>query len=372
MARPISVLRIQHNFVEPTNHRLLDEFARLPELKVRALCPTWGFESGNKRVLRRSPRPDLSVARTALTFHYATTIYLEKLAAEIRGIKPDIISVHDEPWSLTSWQVLVYRHLYSPRSKLVFCSAQNIMKKYPYPFSAIERATYREASAGYGCCEGVRDFARARGFKGIFEVVPLGIDPELFRYRPRESRIEGRPFVVGYAGRILEEKGVFTLLRAFALLKANVRLVYLGGGPDLARLKAAALEAGLAQQVEFIPPLPHAQVPDAIDRFDVLVVPSETTPTWKEQFGRVIVEAFSIGVPVIGSDSGSVPEIVGDAGLIFREKDHAQLAARIESLVSNTALLPAMSEKGRRRALEHYTWRRVAVMNRDIFLRVME
>ncbi len=371
MARPIRVLRIQHNFVEPTNHRLLDEFARFPELEVFALCPTWGVESGNKRILCCSPRPDLSVARTALTSHYATTLYLEKLAAAIRGMKPDIISVHDEPWSLTSWQTLVYRRLYSPQSKLVFCSAQNIMKKYPYPFSAIERSMYREASAGYGCCEGVREFARSRGFKGIFEVVPLGIDPELFRYRPRDARIERRPFVVGYAGQMLEEKGVFTLLRAFAALRSDARLVYLGAGADLARLQAAARETGVAERVEFIPPLPHARVPDVIDKFDVLVVPSETTPTWKEQFGRVIVEAFSIGVPVIGSDSGSVPEIVGDAGLIFREKDHARLAALIESLIVNTALLPEMSEKGRRRALDHYTWRRVAELNRDIFLRVM-
>ncbi|MFA6451529.1 MAG: glycosyltransferase family 4 protein [bacterium] len=371
MARRVSVLRIQHNFVEPTNHRLLDELARFTELDVSALCPEWGVESGNKRVLRNSPRPDLSVGRTILTSHYATTFYIQKLASAIRRLKPDVLNIHDEPWSLTTAQSLFYRRLFSPRSKIVFCSAQNIFKNYPYPFGAIEQANYREASAGYGCCEGVREVVRAKGYEGDFEIIPLGLDPELFSYRMRDGQIEGRPFVIGYVGRIIEEKGVFTLLRAFAALKTSgARLELLGVGPDIERLRADAAAAGVADRVEFLPPMPHAQVPEAIDRFDVLVVPSETTPTWKEQFGRVIVEAFSIGVPVIGSDSGSVPEVVGDAGLIFREKDHEQLAALLESLFGNPERLPEMSERGRARVLERYSWRRVAETYRDIYVRV--
>jgi glycosyltransferase involved in cell wall biosynthesis len=373
MAKRITVLRIQHNFVEPTNQRLLDELARFPELDVHALCPVWGVESGNKRVLRRSPRPDLEVGRTIFTYHYATTFYVQKLAAAIRRLKPDVLNIHDEPWSLTTAQALFYRRLYSPRSKVVFCSAQNIYKKYPYPFGAIERANYRAASFGYGCCGGVRDVVREKGYTGPFEVIPLGLDPELFSYRRREGRIEGRPFVIGYVGRIVEEKGVFTLLRAFAgVKKANAHLVFLGCGPDEERVRAEAAATGVADRIEFLPPMPHVQVPAAIDRFDVLVVPSETTPTWKEQFGRVIVEAFSMGVPVIGSDSGSVPEVVGDAGLIFKEKDHGQLAGLIESLIQNPERLPEMSGRGRARALAGYTWGRVAEMYRSIYLSVAE
>jgi len=271
-------------------------------------------------------------------------------------------------------QTLYCRRLFSPRSKVVFCSAQNILKDYPFPFGAIERWNYREASAGYGCCEGAREIARAKGFAGRFDVVPLGIDPELFAYRQREGRIAGRPFAIGCVGRITEEKGVFTLLKAFARVKGTgeSRLVYLGGGPDLERLRAAAVGAGVADRVEFIPPLPHAEVPAAMDRFDVLVAPSETTPAWKEQFGRVIVEAFSMGVPVIGSDSGSVPEIAGDAGLVFREKDAGQLGALLESLIRNPARLPEMSAKGRARVMERYMWRRVAEMTRDIYLSVVD
>jgi glycosyltransferase involved in cell wall biosynthesis len=372
MGRRIRVLRIQHNFVEPTNHRLLDELARFPELEVSALCPLWGIESGNRRVLKTSPRPDLAVARTIFTSHYATTFFIQKLATTIRRFRPDIISVQEEPWSLTMAQIMFYRRLFTPTARLVFCSAQNIFKKYPYPFSAIEKATYRTAAAGYGCCEGVRDMVRAKSYQGRFDIMPLGMDPELFKYRPRQGRISNRPFIIGYVGRLVREKGVYTLLQAFAGLRGEARLVMLGTGPEQAPLGEAASRAGVADRLQFTGPMPHAGVPGFIDGFDALVIPSETTPTWKEQFGRVIPEAFSIGVPVVGSDSGSIPEIIGDAGLVFHEKDHEQLTVLLQALIDNPERLPDMSAKGRDRALRFYTWRRVAEMNRDIFLDVIE
>jgi len=372
MEKTVRVLRIQHSFVEPTNHRLLDELSKFPDLEVYALCPHWGIESGNLRVLEKPTRPDLTVADTVLTKHYATTFYLGKLGSTIRRLKPDIISVHEEPYSLTSGQVLFYRQLFSPGSRIVFNSAQNINKVFPFPFSAIEKWMFREASAGCGCCEGVREVVRAKGFDRYFEILPLGIDPELFSFRPHDGALEEGTFTIGYTGQIVEEKGVFTLLKAFSSFGDNVRLVLLGDGPDSKRLMASAREAGVAKRVEMPGPVPHTDVPEFMDRFDVLVVPSETTPTWKEQFGRVVTEAFSMGVPVVGSDSGSIPEVVGDAGIIFREKDHEQLRQILQDLIEQPDQLAGMSQKGRRRVLEKYTWKTVAEMTRDIFLRVMQ
>jgi len=105
--------------------------------------------------------------------------------------------------------------------------------------------------------------------------------------------------------------------------------------------------------------------------FDALVVPSETTPTWKEQFGRVIAEAFSMGLPVVGSDSGAVPEVIGDAGLVFPERNHKALAACLQSLIDNPELLRDLSAKGRARAMELFTWRKLAQQTRDLFLKIM-
>lgn len=372
MKKKITVLRIQHNFVEPTNHQLLEELSKFPEFEIHALCPEWGIESGNKRVIRKAPRPDLSIGKTGLTSHYATTFYKTRLASMIRDIKPDILSIHDEPYSLTTGQALTYRAMFSPKSRVIFCSAQNIYKNFAPPFNLIERWNASVAVAGYGCCRDVMEVADRKGFKGRFDILPLGLDPDLFKYRKRDGRIDGRPFIIGYIGQIVDEKGVFTLLEAFAELPSNARLLMLGGGPAMDRVKAAAEDAELSDRVELLGPVPHAKVPETMDRFDALVVPSETTVTWKEQFGRVIPEAFSMGVPVIGSSSGSIPEVIGDAGLIFKEKKHEQLSKILKDLMEHPEKLPEMSEKGLERARKHFTWKRVAEMNRDLFLYAME
>lgn len=358
--------------MEPTNHCLLDELSKFPELEMHALCPEWGIESGNMRKLKKSPRPDLKTGKTGFTFHYATTYYYSRLGSMIRTLKPDILSIHDEPYSLTTGQALAYRAMFSPKSKVVFCSAQNIFKNFSPPFNLIEQWSYRASSAGYGCGLGVKEVIQAKGFNGRFDIIPLGLDPELFKYRQREGKIEGRPFVIGYVGQIVDEKGVFTLMEAFAELKGDAKLVMLGGGDALDRVRAAAEDAELSECVELPGPVPHASVPEIMDTFDILVVPSETTVTWKEQFGRVIAEAFSMGVPVVGSSSGSIPEVIGDAGIIFKEKNHAQLAGILQNLMDHPEQLPTMSEKGLARVNEHYTWKRVAEMTRDLFEYVME
>jgi hypothetical protein len=187
----IRILRIQHSFVEPTNHRLLDELARYPELEVHALCPEWGIESGNLRELKNPERPDLETAKTVLTRHYATTVFVQKLASAIRRLKPDVICVHEEPYSLTAGQALLYRRLFSPGSKVIFCSAKNIYKDLPPPFSMIEKWMYREASGGYGCCEGVVEVGRR-----MLRVPPLSLSvPPRRPGRPTTRCVAGKAII---------------------------------------------------------------------------------------------------------------------------------------------------------------------------------
>jgi glycosyltransferase involved in cell wall biosynthesis len=88
---------------------------------------------------------------------------------------------------------------------------------------------------------------------------------------------------------------------------------------------------------------------------DVLVLPSDTHKGWKEQFGRVLIEAMACQVPVIGSSSGAIPEVIGEAGLIFPERDHHALAAALERLQANPALRADLAQQGRDRVLRHFT-----------------
>lgn len=101
-------------------------------------------------------------------------------------------------------------------------------------------------------------------------------------------------------------------------------------------------------------------MPEALNRFDVLVVPSRTRRNWKEQFGRVIIEAMSCGVPVVGSSSGEIPHVIGDPSLVFPEDDVDALVRLLRNLLADPERRRQLGEAGRRRVLAHYTQRRIA------------
>lgn len=89
------------------------------------------------------------------------------------------------------------------------------------------------------------------------------------------------------------------------------------------------------------------------------MLPSLTTPRWKEQFGHVLIEAMACGVPVIGSSSGAIPEVIGDAGLVVPEGIPGALAEAINLLRISEIQRMSLGQRGRARVLELYTNERI-------------
>jgi glycosyltransferase involved in cell wall biosynthesis len=116
----------------------------------------------------------------------------------------------------------------------------------------------------------------------------------------------------------------------------------------------------LGDLISLMPPMPPARVAEEMHEFDALVLPSRTTRLWKEQFGRVLIEAMACKVPVVASDSGAIPEVVGDAGLIFPEGDAQALADCLQRLMDSPELSQELAERGHARVLEHYTQVQIA------------
>jgi glycosyltransferase involved in cell wall biosynthesis len=158
----------------------------------------------------------------------------------------------------------------------------------------------------------------------------------------------------------VQEKGIDILLRAVAELQCNWELRILGSGPDKTRLQTLAHQLGIDSRVHFDPPIPSSDVPDYMRQLDLAVLPSITQPNWKEQFGRALIEAMACQVPVVGSNSGEIPNVIGDAGLIFPEGDVAALRAHIETLQRDPARRRELGVRGRARVLEHFTQARIA------------
>jgi glycosyltransferase involved in cell wall biosynthesis len=101
--------------------------------------------------------------------------------------------------------------------------------------------------------------------------------------------------------------------------------------------------------------LPHAEVTSLWPSIDVLVLPSRTTPHWAEQFGHVLVEAMAHGVTVMGSSSGAIPEVIGDAGVIVPEGDELALREALEQLATDRKNLRRLAERGNERVRQLYT-----------------
>jgi len=132
-------------------------------------------------------------------------------------------------------------------------------------------------------------------------------------------------------------------------------------------LEVKASTSPAASHIRFRGSVPNADLPDFLRTLDVLVVPSITMPNWNEQFGRIIIEAMACAVPVIGSTCGAIPEIVGEGGVVFPERDAGQLRATLERLATDRSALQGLSQRAQQRVMEHFSWEVVALRILEIY-----
>jgi glycosyltransferase involved in cell wall biosynthesis len=344
--------------------RKLEELAALPDVDLAVVVPpAWRDERGTM-ALEREHVDGYRLLVEPIAFDGNYHLYFfPRIARRLESLCPDLIHVDEEPYNFATYHVLrIARRL---RAKTVFFAWQNLNRRYPFPFNWLERTVLRHADA---CIAGNRDGAlvwRAKGFRGPIEVIPqFGVDPDIFSPDERvDAARDLRPsqvFTIGYVGRLVEEKGVDLLIGAVSGLKGDWRLEIVGSGPMRDALAALVDRLSLYDRVTFRPWLPSAQLPAIYSTLDALVLPSRSKPSWKEQFGRTLIEAMACGAPVIGSTCGEIPNVVGDAGLLFPEGDAGALRAHLERLMCDPGLRRDLAARGRARVLQHYTQRQIA------------
>ena len=271
--------------------------------------------------------------------------------------------IDEEPYNLATWQALY--HARQIGAKSLFFSWQNIRRAYPPPFNWGERYVLRKVDYALAGADEAAVVLRQKGYRGRLATIPqFGASPDLFQ---PAAKGPPRPFTIGFIGRLVPEKGLRILLRAAAQLEGDWRLRLIGGGTGRAELEALALSLGISDKSAFLGQLPSTDLPAEYHKLDALALPSLTRPNWKEQFGRVLVEAMAGGVPVIGSDSGAIPGVVGDAGLIVPEGDVDALARALRDLRDQPSLRAALIEKGRARFLAHFTHESIAEATVDVY-----
>jgi glycosyltransferase involved in cell wall biosynthesis len=209
------------------------------------------------------------------------------------------------------------------------------------------------------------------GYNGLLEVMPqMGVDPNFFSPLERKvtAPVEGskgsdRPFNIGYLGRLAHSKGIdliFAAMRELRQQGLNVCVTICGSGEAEEALKQEAENQLVADLVIWRGAVRHEQAPKELGTFDVLVLPSRTTPAWKEQFGHVLIEAMAMGIPVVGSSSGEIPNVIGRSDLVFQEEDAQGLTVILERLIHDPQWWHHVSQYGIDRVRQHYSHERIA------------
>ncbi len=340
----IPLVVVSHTYAEPVNRTKLHALAagglvtaiiprrwRDPTLRRSWYLPAAASEHGvtlQPAEWLGLPRPSLGVLRVP--------------RATLRA-REVVIQVEEEPWTPTA------RLVAGAAAPVFLFTWENIARAHPWPWSAWRRGVFKRIRGLIAGSTGAAEVARTQGWTGPLAVIPqLGV-PVPAALPPRAG--DG-PLRLAYVGRLVEAKGVDLLLRAAARLREPWALSLVGDGPARRDLERLAADLGLGERVRFRGAREHGAVAAIWAETDVLVLPSRTTPQWREQLGHVLLEAMAHGVAVVGSSSGAIPDVVGDAGLIFPEGRADSLAAQI-AFLRDAERRHNVAEAGRRRvALE--------------------
>jgi glycosyltransferase involved in cell wall biosynthesis len=360
------VLMISRPCLVGAYQRKLEEIAHFADVELMVVVPSSWREGDRVVRLERTYTAGYELVSEPVVFNGSFHLHFYPcLARRLRAFSPDIVHVDEEPYNLATFHVM--RLARRAGARTVWFSWQNLNRRYPPPFRYFERYNLRRADYAIVGSEGAAGVWQEKGYDGPMAVIPqFGVDPDIFAPRTRERSADDG-FVVGYAGRLVPEKGCDLLLEAVAGLNGAWRLVMLGAGSELERLKALVHRLEVADRVSFGDWLPALQLPAFYRTLDAFVLPSRSRYNWVEQFGRVLIEAMACGVPVVGSDCGEIPQVIGDAGLIFPENDVVGLRDCLARLERDSSLRADLARRGRERVLDKFTQTRIAAQTVEVY-----
>jgi glycosyltransferase involved in cell wall biosynthesis len=368
MAR-MRVVMVSKAMVVGAYQRKAEELARCGVELTVLIPPAWGDRRGCQKAERQHVQGyDLRVIPMYFSGSYHLHYY-PTLAREFAAIQPQLVHMDEEPYNLATWMGL--RAAARRQAPGLFFTWQNLYRRYPPPFRWLEQANYRRARIAIAGNHEAAAVLRRKGYRGKIAIIPqFGVDPTVF-VPPARAPSPGT-LRIGYAGGYLPEKGLDLLLHACGGLGGDWRLHMVGDGDERPRLARLAEELRIGDRVCLDRRFASTEMPGFYQALDVFVLPSRSTPTWKEQFGRVLIEAMACEVAVVGSSSGLIPHVIGEAGLIFDEGDAIGLRQALQSLQHDPELRRELGASGRQRVLERYTMAQVAAQTVHVYRALLD
>lgn len=400
----LRVLFVSHTYVVGVNQGKLDAIASLDEVEVSLLAPKrWKALQWNKILDLENPYPKIQLYPNKVLFSGKAGAYLYSPFAILRAIldfRPDIIQVEQEVFSLSGFEVALCSRLLN--KPVVFFGWENMDRKLSLFRHLIRKFILNTTkSVIAGNCEGA-ELVKKWGYSGPVEVMPqMGVDTKLFTPREnkqnnsklnnlkennstlgnptlknskladsklkdsklKDSKLKNSEFCIGFLGRLSYHKGIDILIDAAQIMRNEgytfqIRLC--GTGSDKPIFVEQAQKLGVDEFIIWQDGVRHDEVPMEICKFDVLVLPSRTVETWKEQFGHVLIEAMATGIPVVGSTCGEIPNVIGRKDLVFPEGNAQELAAILKRLISQPSWYSEVADYSLKRVHQYYSHERIA------------
>lgn len=369
------ILYIWHAAVEKEYRKLLWKMAENGHEVHLVTAHRWTESSRDQRFQYQPEDSSIMVFPLFVIFrnHIRSFFFVNlfRMIAIVMRIKPDVVYLKEEPYSIAAWQWVWVVRLFSQRSAIVIESDENLEVRHPFFYRWIERYVLSHIHGLASVPTAGLELYKRKGFRGKQFKTSYFVNTEIFLPLSREKarevfpEIKNEGYAVGYVGRITPEKGLDTVIEALGILKRkgmSCSLYLLGKAlEDYAQqLKRLAEEHGVQGRVFFLQARPMEKLVSFYNALDVLVLPSRSTSWWIEQFGRVIVEAQACGTPVVGSDSGEIPIVIGDERFVFPEGNAERLASILERFVKGEYSKERISKPLVEQVKERFSLERVA------------
>jgi len=310
----------------------------------------------------------------SITGHLYSPLRIAKI---LHSFQPNVIHIDAEVFSIVAFELIYLAKVYripvlvsGPR----IYSVQHLNSIQKFALKGV----LREADSICVGSKGGHDRLVEWGYNGIIsKVQPFGVDETIFYPKARNnSNCEDSLVMIGFIGRIVPEKGIETLLRSvreIARRKMNSQFILkvYGSGESEQEFKALSVNIGVSHLVQWEGFVDHDTIAGYIRDLDIVVLPSITTPTWREMFGVVLIQAMASGVAVVGSDSGAIPDVIGRSDVIFKEGDYYDLANILESLVNSKSARDELGDYGLRHVKNHYTYSMLAQQLTAVYFQLL-
>ncbi len=348
------IVAISVDCVTAINRKVYEVLAQ-KGYEVHLLIPT-SLKIGDKEIAADSPvHPSIQLHTLPLLGTNPRVHRFEGFEKLMNSLKPEVVYLNNDPVSFLGRKTANWTKKNNARLLCLTCENQafDLLSTY-------KRRGWRSIPASLTKAfflwqvrkkvdhlftinhKGLELFSKI-GFSSV-SITPLGYDPDVFfpnatsRTRIRKKlKFDG--LIIAYFGRLVPEKGILMLLDTLKQLQTYEWRFMIDrferyDNPFAKEVEQQINASALHSRTLYID-ADHIEIADYMNAADIIVLPSYSTPGWVEQYGRVAPEAMACGKVVITSDSGELPYLVGDGGLIFKEKNTGELKNILENAITN-------------------------------------